>query len=187
MAILIRVVLAAALVIGHAAASAGGPQSRRLEEAEAKASFLYNLALFADWPATATAARRPFGICVTGATPVRPALDRFTGQVIQGRPVEIRDVPEGDVAAGCDILFIPTGDGRRLAAILAPLAGAPVVTVGEADGFNQAGGMLRLGVERARLRFDIELEPADRAGIKFSSRLLALAATVRRHGDLVER
>lgn len=188
MAILTRGLLAATLATGLAVSGAtAAEQKDRLEEAEAKASFLYNLALFAEWPGGAAPVRDPFAICVIGATPVRPALDRFQGHIVHGRPLEVRDVREGDVARGCDIVFIPARDPRRLAAILAPLAGEPVVTVGEAEGFHQAGGMVRLGVERARLRFDVELVPAERAGIKFSSRLLALAATVRRHGDLVNR
>jgi hypothetical protein len=183
---LLAAVLATALAVSGATATAA-EQKGRMEEADAKASFLYNLALFAQWPATETAARDPFAICVIGATPVRPALDRFQGHIVHGRPLEVRDVREGDMARGCDIVFIPARDPRRLAAILAPLAGDPVVTVGEAEEFHQAGGMVRLGVERARLRFDVELVPAERAGIKFSSRLLALATTVRRHGDLVNR
>jgi hypothetical protein len=188
MAMLTRALLAATLATGLAVTGAAATEQKdRLEEAEAKASFLYNLALFAEWPGGAASVRDRFAICVIGATPVRPALERFTGHIIHGRPLEIRDVRDGAVAQGCDIVFIPAGDPRDLAAILAPLAGEPVVTVGEAEGFHQAGGTLRLGVERARLRFDIELGPAERAGIRFSSRLLALAATVRRHGDLVER
>jgi hypothetical protein len=181
--------LVAAWLVLAAPAPAGQPGSTG--DADPRASFLYNLALFADWPDAGARAGEPFAICAIGGGPVGSALGRYAGHVIQGRPLEVREdvreIDEGDAWSGCAIAFVAGPETARLKAALAALAGRPVVTVGEADGFLQAGGMLRIGMEAGRLRFDVELGPAERAGIKFSSRLLALAVTVTRDGHPVER
>jgi hypothetical protein len=182
--------LAAACVLLAAAAVAGQAPPEGPSDTDARASFLYNLALFAEWPAVESRVRTPFTICTIGETPVASALGRYAEHVIHGRPLDVRQVRESGEAealSGCEIAFMAERDTARLRAALARLAGQPIVTVGEAEGFLQAGGMLRIGSEEGRLRFDVELGPAERAGIKFSSRLLALAATVTRDGHPAER
>ena len=52
--------------------------------------------------------------------------------------------------------------------------------VGEASGFAAAGGAIQFTLEENHVRFLINVDAADRAGLKFSSKLLALAKIV--HG-----
>jgi hypothetical protein len=65
-----------------------------------------------------------------------------------------------------------------VAAILAFLNGAPILTVGETDDFIQQGGMIGFCLQGKKIRFDINLNAAQRANLKISSRLLLLAKTV---------
>jgi hypothetical protein len=51
--------------------------------------------------------------------------------------------------------------------------------VGESEGFASAGGVIQFAIEKNRVRFLINAEAADTAGVKISSKLLALAAIVR--------
>jgi hypothetical protein len=52
------------------------------------------------------------------------------------------------------------------------------MTVGESDGFLEQGGMIRLDVEEGKIRFAINLDASEQAGLKISSRMLLLAKTV---------
>jgi hypothetical protein len=53
-----------------------------------------------------------------------------------------------------------------------------VLTVGETEDFAEDGGMIAFLVEENKIRFEINLEAADKAKLKISSKLLALAKTV---------
>jgi hypothetical protein len=50
--------------------------------------------------------------------------------------------------------------------------------VGESINFAQGGGMIGFLLEDNKVRFEINLEAAERAKLKISARLLALAKTV---------
>lgn len=60
-----------------------------------------------------------------------------------------------------------------------------VLTVGEADQFAVRGGVITFVKEANRLRFEINVDAAGRAGLRISSRLLQLARVV--HDEVVER
>jgi hypothetical protein len=57
---------------------------------------------------------------------------------------------------------------------------AGVLTVGEADWFLAEGGMVTLKLEAGRVRLEINLGAAQRAGLQISSKLLSLARVVRK-------
>jgi hypothetical protein len=185
MGVLIRFALAGAVLMAGAAASAGTPPAAQLAEPQAKANFLYHLSLFATWPEGA-ARPAPLSVCVLGASPVTDALRVYDSQVVGGRQFVLRALRAGDDMRGCHILFVAQTDSTRLASLLRTLARQPVLTVGENDDFLEAGGMFRLMVSRERLRFDVDLEPAEHAGITFHSQLLAQATSVRRGGHVVK-
>ena len=58
--------------------------------------------------------------------------------------------------------------------------GLPVLTVGDSEAFWNAGGIIAFHVSENRMRFRINLGVAEKAGLKISSQLLALASTVDR-------
>jgi hypothetical protein len=55
------------------------------------------------------------------------------------------------------------------------LATRPVLTVGETEQFEEAGGIVRFVVDRNRVRLRIRLDAAKRSGLVLSSRLLRVA------------
>jgi len=54
------------------------------------------------------------------------------------------------------------------------------LTVGETESFLQEGGIINFAIRSSRVRFDIDLDAAHRAGIQISSKVLSLADEV--HG-----
>jgi len=170
--------LAAALA-GAALTTAPGPP--RVEEYRLKAAVLYNLAKFVDWPEDAFAdASAPLVVCVLGADPFGQALDdTLKGHMVGGHPAVARRIAE--MAAGCHVLFV--GDIRRLPAVIDRVHDSSVLTVGESAGFVDQGGMIGLTTENDRVRFDVNLTAAERAHLKISARVMALAASVRRGGE----
>jgi hypothetical protein len=54
-----------------------------------------------------------------------------------------------------------------------------VLTVGESEGFLERGGMINFVVKGKNVRLEINLVAAEAAGLKISSRLLAIADIVK--------
>jgi hypothetical protein len=57
------------------------------------------------------------------------------------------------------------------------------LTVGDERGFVDEGGMIALRVVDGRVRFDVNVTAARRAGLRLSSQLLQLAMSVRGGGQ----
>ena len=76
------------------------------------------------------------------------------------------------------MLFLAAVQKKMNAAIVASVQQSSVLTVGESEHFAQEGGMIGFVLEDNKIRFEINLEAAQKANLKISSRLLALAKSV---------
>jgi len=70
-------------------------------------------------------------------------------------------------------------DTGKSSALLESVAGKPVLTVSDLDRFAAHGGVADFFVENGTMRFSINLEAAQRNGIRLSSKLLSLARIVK--------
>jgi hypothetical protein len=150
------------------------------EEYSVKAAFLFHFAQFIDWPeGTFKDASSPLTYCTIGEDPFHGALDAsLSGKMIGTRPLRVLHFKQPQYIRNCQILFIGAGEKRLLPTVLASLKENFVLTVGESEHFVHSGGMIGFLLEDNRIRFEINLEAAEQAKLKMSSRLLALAKTV---------
>jgi hypothetical protein len=150
-------------------------------EYQVKAAFLLNFARFVEWPATAfSTASEPFVIGIVGMDPFGGAMDQVvSGKTVNGRPIAVRRVSDPAALRACHVVFFATSDPRRLNEIAGPATSPGILTVGEAEGFAERGGMINFVVENNHVRFEINPAAASRAGLKISSKLLQLAIIVR--------
>jgi hypothetical protein len=79
---------------------------------------------------------------------------------------------------GCQVLFIGAAEKKSLRAILLSAKGNSLLSVGESEHFLQEGGMIGFLLEENKIRFEVNLEAAQNAKLRISSRLLALAKSV---------
>jgi len=159
----------------NVAAQTGGPT-----EYQVKAVFLFNFAQFVDWPADAFASpTTPLVIGVLGEDPFGAFLDQTVRREhLGGRPFQVRRYQSVDEIKTCHILFISRPDADRPEEILAGLKRRPLLTVSDADGFAQRGGMIRFVTDRSRIRLQLNLEAAEAAHLTISSKLLRVAEIV---------
>jgi hypothetical protein len=156
------------------AQDAPGPSEHRV-----KAVFLVNFLKYVEWPAHDTNARLQIA---------HVGLDEFgddLSSLVKSKTVDGRDVmlKHSDVKRDwreCHVLFISSSEKRRLPEILASVKGRPVLTVGESEDFLERGGMINFAVKGKNVRLEINLVAAEAAGLKISSRLLAIADVVKR-------
>jgi hypothetical protein len=76
-------------------------------------------------------------------------------------------------------VYAPQLDGERVADLLAAVGAAPVLTISDYEHFARMGGIANFVVEDGKLRFAINVDAAQRAHLRVSSQLLALARVVR--------
>jgi hypothetical protein len=154
--------------------------ARSAPEYEVKAAFLYHFANFVTWPAAAFgSASAPFVIGVLGDDPFGGSIEKtIRGEKINGRSLVYRHVTRVDEMKACHILFISSGDQKRLRHVLSDLQNVPVLTVGESGQFISSGGMICFVVADKKVGFDVNLTSAAKAGLKLSGRLLKVAHKV---------
>jgi hypothetical protein len=180
---LVSITMAIAMVLAcHMPRAASAAPSA---EADAvMAAVVYKITKFVTWPeSTLAKATDRLVICIGEADPMLPAMRSMDGRTTQGHVIEVRLVAASNAAAsGCHVLFMGAGEVERMAATLQAVVGAPVLTVGNADGFVEQGGIIGLRVEQNRIAFIVNTTASARAGIGISAQLLQLATLVTGEG-----
>jgi len=146
-----------------------------------KAAFVYKFLGYVEWPAQAFARPdAPIVVGVLGADDIAGEIaDVVKGRSVDGRPIEVRRLHAGDSLAGLHVLFIGAAERGRTAALMKSAHARGILTITENDDAADQASIINLVVTDGRVRFDVVLEAAERAGIKLSSRLLAVARVVR--------
>jgi hypothetical protein len=148
-------------------------------EDEVKAAYLYNFAKFIEWPAQDFAsAGAPIRVCVLNDGELQRELERIVrDKQAAGRNLMVSAVETAEEARACQMVYI--GHAQRSPGQLTQaLRGRRVVTVGDSGGFVQGGGTIEFVLEENRVRFEINHRAATQAGLRISSRLLAVARLV---------
>lgn len=166
---------ALALLMSRSAQAAAQPT-----DADVKAAFLPRFARYVIWPAAAAPkATDPFVLCVVGNHPFGTAVEAAAkSQSVDGRRILVRQLPSGNAAGGCQIVFVAGTALQPAGQVLAAIGRRPVLTV--TDGGSPADrGIIHFTVVGGRVRFFIDQAAAQQRGLTISSRLLALAVGVR--------
>jgi hypothetical protein len=147
-------------------------------ETAIKAAFLAKFGAYVSWPDVSG----PIVICAVGDDALGNALERAAGgQQIDGRPLVVRKLDSVSRGSGCTIAYLAGSSRQSVAAALAALRSAPVLTVTDSRESN-ARGMIHFQLAQNRVRFYIDDREAAESGLGISSKLLALALGVRARG-----
>ncbi|MET0661425.1 MAG: YfiR family protein [Steroidobacteraceae bacterium] len=161
--------------LGTSAAWGGGTTSR---EDQFKAAYLFNFLKFVDWPPSV--ASDVLTVCFIGADGVHDTLAAGIESKRAGsRRLAVRQLDTHASLDGCNVLYAEAQDApndQRLASATQ----LSILTVSDASAFVLHGGMIELFTDSNRLRFNINVDNTQRAGLRVSSNLLQLAAQVAR-------
>jgi hypothetical protein len=157
---------------------------QKVDEYQLKAAYMYNFAKFVDWPAqTFHSPVQPIVFCVLGQTPLSRALgDELEGKIVDRRPLVFRQLTDSKQAAQCQVLFVGAPDKKPLRQILDEVKPFNLLTVGEVEGFTNQGGVIRFVLDDGRVRLEFNLDAADDARLRISSKLLSLGKIIRTAG-----
>lgn len=150
-----------------------------------EAAYLYNFAKFIRWPsAVFENTDSPFIIAVLG----HQSFARMLGKTVQaktiaGRPIHVKLVHSNekdirDAFESCHILYIASGEQKRVSGLIATLSNRSVLLVSDAKDFARKGGMIGFASEKGRIVFEINRASLECANLKASSKLMKLARVV---------
>ena len=178
-------------------ASAGAQAGDASDSSEylVKAGFIYNFAKFVEWPSTAFAEPdSPIVIGVLGTDPFGDIINHVVeGKKIGARGFVVRrfkwskELKDSKDFTNCRILFVSSSEKMHFEEVVEAVKGLPILTVGEAPGFAERGGMIRLMLEDNRVRFEVNVEAAHEGNLSISSRLLTLARIIAPTGPVARK
>ncbi len=152
---------------------------RQTTENKVKAAFLYNFSRFVTWPEQAGLNKGFFNLCILGEDPFGYLLDILSGRYVQNDWLEIKRLDSLEPGHACQIIYISQTETSELEDIISALKGQPVLTVSDIEDFTSHGGIIQFKLVNNKVRFDVNIDAAKRAGLTISSKLLSLATVVR--------
>lgn len=171
-------VLWLALLVGAVVRPASAAAEPVSKEYQIKAAFLYNFTKFVEWPADRFgSAEEPIVIGVLGRNQFGDELENIVqGRKVGGHPLAIQHCETVTEAARTHVVFV-SADDEALLKGLAAARFPGVLIVSDAD---SRGAMIEFITVGDKVRFEIDVAAAERAGLKVSAQLQKLATKVRR-------
>jgi len=142
-------------------------------ERSVKAAYLSKFLGYVDFAETAASA--PLNVGVLAADDIAAELTRITaGRPVNGRPVQVRRLRDGEPLDGLEMVFIGA-DASRPVQALRNAAEKSVLSVTEMDNGLQQGAVINFRLVDDRVRFEVSLPAAEKGRLRLSSRLLSVA------------
>ena len=169
------------------AAEAVGAGEGGTRELQVEAAFLVNFVRYTEWPAFRRGAPgAPWIVSVVGSEgdAAEVAAVAYAAGPINGRRIEVRRVDPDSLSRhetaarrlqASHAVFVRGNSNVRCATVKRLLAGAPVLTVGDATGCAATGGMLGLVRVDRHLAFEANPDEIRAAGLSVSAKVLKLA------------
>ena len=160
-----------------------GPLHARAEDNKeylVKAAFIYNFTKFVQWPgAKAIGNQSNIDICILGSSLLAETSGVFKKASTPDLSLSLVEEQNWREAPGhCHILFISASHEPQLDGILAALKDQPVLTVSDATGFADRGGMIGFVLSENRIKLEINPGAFNAAGMRVDAQLLEIALRV---------
>lgn len=149
-----------------------------------KAVCMYNFTQFTRWPAPIDIAEsEELSLGIVGESPFGDAIRELQNSLIRKGKKGFRVIYYGPYEEGMNLaenhlLFVSSSEQGNLDKIVASLENKPVLTISDAKGFLEAGGMISLVLLDNNVRWEISRAAVDASGIQLSAKLLQLAIRI---------
>jgi hypothetical protein len=151
---------------------------------EDKAKFLEPISRFIDWPPASAPddPSKPFKIEILGQNFFGSYLDKiFKKKKLKNKPVVIRYISNVKEISNPHLLFISKSMKNNISEIIAYTKNNPILTIGDTQGFRQAGVHINFFYDRLELSFEINTEAARAAGLNITYHLSKMGKTDTSH------
>ncbi|MGD8913193.1 MAG: YfiR family protein [Candidatus Thiodiazotropha sp.] len=167
------------LLLVSLASSAASEELRTTNPWRVEAAFLRNFAHYVTWPESAFSDdRSPWRICILGNDPFGELLENILkGRTEKGRSFTVHRSDKPSDLHHCQIVYMAYKVSMSRRAALAELKNLPVLTVSNAPGFLEEGGIIRFDV-RDYVEMSINLDHAHAASLSVPTKMLEVSRKV---------
>ncbi len=149
-------------------------------EYQVKAAFIYNFLQFIDWPVKPNRNLGPFvNLCILGENPFGTTFEAYQGEMIRTRKLFIKQSQSLYDLKECQVVFISHSEKGRAPQIIKQANDLGILTIGDSERLAHQGVMINFYMDKDKVRFEINIEAARKAGFTISSHLLKLARIIR--------
>lgn len=154
--------------------------SAPIPEYDMKAAYLYNLAMYTEWPQNASNSptNNTVRLCILGEDSFGASLNNLSRSRNTGMKIQLSYLTDAKQADFCQILFIDKSEIKNTASVLKLLENKSILTVTDNEELFRMGLMVGMFLDKNRLIFDINYALASAAKIMISSKLLKMARHV---------
>lgn len=150
-------------------------QLQPLPESVVKAEMIRRFPEFVAWPGAILRTSDDIVLCFSASHPFGGATAGLTkGPPVRGHGIRIRELKKGERPDGCHVAYVAPGDQD----VLESAKPQPILTVGDQSDFCQLGGIINLRVQEGRVRFEVNVNQARKAGLRLDSQFLRLATAL---------
>ena len=156
-------------------------QTTPLPEYKIKAVFLFNFTQFVVWPDNVFShSNDPFVIGILGKDPFGNYINEVVaGEKMGSHPLIIAHYQNINEINNCQMLFISINNDAVIPAGLSTLSNRSILTVSDAPGFAQSGGIIGFVTTNNKIKLQININKAKAAGLNISSKLLSVADIIK--------
>ena len=120
-----------------------------------------------------------FNLCVLGNNPFGSILDKiYEKRTIKKKTPKIRYLNNINELAGCHLVYIAESEKRDISEIVERAKQLSILTIGETDGFEDKGVIIKLYVENKKIKFIINIQAAKESALTISSQLLTMSKII---------
>ena len=147
------------------------------EERKLEAVFIGRFASYIEWPAKL---RDRFVITLLDDNPFGTLLDDlYRDKRIHNKPIELRYANRLEQVGETDALFITLASSAARAAAIDHAQRNGILTISEAKGFAESGGIIQLDFVEQKARIKINHAAALKSGLRIGAPLLSIATVLR--------
>lgn len=149
-----------------------------------KAAFLYNFALFTEWPEQINGS---FNLCIfqpyswediQESATFDAAVEAIKGRQVKDVRLNVLHVANAESARQCHVLYFSEVVDARARKVLDEIKDAQILTVTDTDNLMKSGAIIGMKLENRHLTFEINYTAAQHNHLMLSSKLLNLAHRV---------
>lgn len=141
------------------------------------AVYIYNFTKFLEWPQDNPP--KEFNIYILGEGEITESLSQLaSSKMINDREIRVSNITKPGEANNCQILFLAEYNDRDLDSIIAMSTKRNILTVSYDGGMCEKGIAINFIQKKNKIRFEINIESLNRAGITANTQLLNLAERI---------
>ncbi len=146
------------------------------DEYAVKAAFLMHFINYVSWPEDVLGgANDPIRVCMVGDNPFGDFIQPITAKQAHGRPIELVMDPGVESERRCHVIFFSTREAAVLRQQLTYWGGKGVLTIGDTARILDLGGVIGYITVNNRVRFALNHDAAEAAGLRVSVKLRKVA------------